>query len=152
MGPQNWLVIVSRSSAKIFEVSRKPDAVTWLQTIKNPLGSLKNRIMTDDKPGLSRGKFAGAKSPHCLVHERSPHEDAAIGFAKKISAYLKSQKQEKSYLALTIAAEPHMMGLIKKAMDQARLKVVIRWLHKDLEKMSTPYLEELMFKSLPKSA
>ncbi len=147
MGPQNWFVVVNRSSAKIFEVSRKPDALTWLKTIRNPLGTTKNKLMTTDKPGVSRGKFTKIKSPHALTRERDPHEDVAVDFAKKIAHYLKDHKEDKNFLGLTIAAEPHMMGLVKKAIEHDRIKVNVQWLRKDLEKMTTDKLENMLFTS-----
>lgn len=145
MGPQNWFVVVNRKSAKIFEISRKPDALTYLKTLRNPLGTLRNRLMSMDKPGMSRGKYAKASSPHTLTRERNPHEDVAVDFAKKLAHYLKNHKLENDYLSLTIAAEPHMMGLVKKAIQQDRLKVNIKWLRKDLEKMTTRRLEGMLF-------
>jgi protein required for attachment to host cells len=146
MGPQNWFVVVNRSSAKIFEVSRKPDSLTWLKTIRNPLGTTKNKLMTTDKPGVSRGKYSKAKGLHTLTRERDPHEDVAIEFAKKIAHYLKDHQLEKDYLGLTIAAEPHMMGLVKKAIVHDRIKINVKWVRKDLEKMTTDKLEAMLFK------
>ena len=145
MGPQNWFVVVNRSSAKIFEISEKPDALTYLKTLRNPLGTTRNRAMKLDKPGMSRGKLAGNKSPHALTHEKDPHEDVAVAFAKKIATYLREHKLDKDYTSLTIAAEPHMMGLVKKAVSSNALKVGIKWIRKDLEKMTTRKLEDVVF-------
>lgn len=145
MGPQSWFVVVNRKSAKVFEISRKPDSLTWLKTLRNPLGTTKNRLMTSDKPGMARGKFSKAKGLHALTRERDPHEDVAVEFAKKISQFLRDHREEKDYLSLTIAAEPHMMGLVKKAIERDHLKVNIKWMSKDLEKMSTDKLETMLF-------
>lgn len=145
MGPQNWFIVVNRKSAKIFEITDRPQALNYLRTIRNPLGAIKNKLMRVAKPGYSRGKFVRNKSPHTLTHEKNPHEDAAIDFAKKLAHYLKSHKLHKDYLNLTIAAEPHMMGLVKKAIEHDHFNVNIRWLQKDLEKMTTDRLEGLLF-------
>ena len=145
MGPQNWFVVINRKSAKVFEVSDKPQALTYLRTIRNPLGAIKNKLMRLDKPGFSRGKFVKNKSPHALTHEKNPQEDSAIDFAKKLAHYLRSHKLNKNYLNLIIAAEPHMMGLVRKAIEHDHFKVNIRWLQKDLEKMSTERLETMLF-------
>lgn len=151
MGPKNWFVVVNRKSAKVFEVSKKPDDLTWVKTLRNPLGIERNRVMATDKPGVSRGKFAKTKNIHSLDRERNPHEDVAHEFAKKISAFLKKHKMEKDYLSVTIAAEPHMMGLVKKAIDHDRFKVNVKWINKDLEKMTTAKLEAMVFKRAPKA-
>lgn len=146
MGPQNWFVVVNRKSAKIFEVAHRPDSLTWLKTLRNPLGTAKNKVMSTDKPGYGRSKYAAIKSPHALTRERDPHEDIAIEFAKKIAQFLKNHKLENNFMSLTIAAEPHMMGLVKKALTQDKVKVPIKWLRKDLEKMTTEKLEVMFFK------
>jgi protein required for attachment to host cells len=147
MGHQNLFVVVNRQSAKIFEVANSPESLVWLQTLKNPLGATKNKLMTNDKPGLSRGKFAKARSPHALTRERNPHEDAAIEFARKIALFIKTHQGEKELSRMTVAAEPHMMGLVKKALEQkpGHPGQRIRWLAKDLDKMTTQKLESFYF-------
>lgn len=151
MGTENLFIVVNRKSAKVFEVSYKPDSLTWVKTLRNPLGTTKNKLMTTDKPGFSRGKFAKIKSPHALTGKTTPHEETARTFAKKISQFVKAQKLEKTKSLFTIAAEPHMLGLVKKAMEQDHLKAPIKWLNKDLEKMTTNRLENLLFKTKVRS-
>lgn len=146
MGPQSLFLVVNRTSAKIFEISRRPDSLTWVKTMKNSLGSTKNKLMTKDKPGMSRGKYAKSNSPHALTHERNPHEDVAVTFAKKISIYLKKNLDNNEVLNLTIAAEPHMLGLVKKAVKQESFTTPIKWMRKDLEKLTTDKLENVIFK------
>ncbi len=147
MNAQSLFIVVNRKSAKIFEISRKPDSLTWLKTMKNPLGDVKNKLLTTDKPGLSRGKYKNNKAPHNLTRERNPHEDVAVTFAKKISLYLKKQQDQDKILNLTVAAEPHMLGLVKKSFDHDQLKTPVKWLRKDLEKLTTERLEAEVFKS-----
>jgi len=146
MEAQNLFIVVNRKSAKIFEISRTPNAITWIKTLHNPLGTTKNKLMSTDKPGMARSKFSKIRSPHALTGKTTPHEETARTFAKKISQFIKTRKLEKSLLGFTIAAEPHMMGLVKKAIDQEKLKAPIKWLQKDLEKMTTDKLETLLFK------
>lgn len=150
MKAQSLFIVVNRKSAKIFQITRRPDSLTWLKTMKNPLGTTKNKLMTTDKPGLSRGKNTKIKSPHTLTRERNPHEEVAVHFAKKISLHLKKENETGSVLNLTIAAEPHMLGLIKKSIERDQLKTPIKWMGKDLEKFTTEKLEGEIFKSRSK--
>jgi protein required for attachment to host cells len=146
MGQQDLFIVVNRKSAKVFEISRKPDGITWIKTLRNPLGTTKNKLMTTDKPGMGRSKFSKIRAPHTLTGKSTPHEETAKTFAKKISHFVKARKLEQTNLIFTIAAEPHMMGLVKKAMDQDKFKAPVKWVQKDLEKLTTDKLERLLFK------
>lgn len=146
MAAQQWFVVVSRKAAKVFEVDPAQETLGYIKSIQNPLGREKNKSMSTDKPGVSRGKLMRG-SPHNLATEKSPHEDAAIEFARKLSHQLKAYGHDHVFTHLTIAAEPHMMGLIKKAMQHDKVKFEVNWVKKDLEKMSTSRLESVLFKA-----
>lgn len=150
MGSNNWFVVINRSSAKIFEIVRRPDSLNWLRTLPNPLGAEKNRALTRDKPGAMRSRFSQSKGVHKLNGEKVPHDEVALTFAKQVAEFLVQHKLGKDFLGVTIAAEPHMKGLLKKGLEKSKVKMAIQWLEKDLEKMPTERLEKFVFQSKPR--
>ncbi len=136
---KKWIVFVTRINARVFN-AESWDAVIEL---KSSIGRAKNRELNTGKPGVSRGKFAGAKGVHGMTGEKSPHEDAAITFAKKVGVYLYKQKNLNKFHDLTIVAEPKMMGRIKKQMDK-HLAREVKWIGKDLGKFTSHELPQFV--------
>jgi protein required for attachment to host cells len=142
---KKWLVVMGRKSAKIFSVSDKKESIKWLKTMKNPLGGERNRVMRDDKPGMSIGKFKGNSSPHALTGGKDPHEDVAVEFAKKVGEFIKTNNEEEEFATLTIAAESHMLGLIKQTFRKEKIKINVEWVPKDLNKLTNKKIEKIVF-------
>ncbi|MGZ3722314.1 MAG: host attachment protein [Bdellovibrionales bacterium] len=126
-----WIVVADRTKARIFK--EKP--FTNIKTLKNDLGREKNRAMTTDKPGWSRSKFSQPSSTHALTGEKSPHEDAAVQFARTLCRYLEHESQEHSFDGLLIAAEAKMMGRIRDSLPK-HLSEKADWLKKDFGHLS----------------
>jgi protein required for attachment to host cells len=112
---KQWIVVVTRTGARVFK-SPEFEVIT---TLLNPLGREKNRAMTTDKPGLA---------------EKNPHEDAAVGFAKRIARYLHVKNSQNRFDELVIAAEPKMLGRLKAELDKT-VAAKVRWWAKDLGKI-----------------
>jgi protein required for attachment to host cells len=127
-----WLVVANRIGAEIFEV-KSGDVLKSIKKMENPLGREKNKAMTTDKPGLSRGKFKGA-SPHSMTGEKNPHEDAAVQFAKKLAAYLKKEANKQHTLGVQIVAGPRMIGKIKTELGTDS-NGQFTWTAKNIEKV-----------------
>lgn len=110
--PKRWIAIVNRTEARIF--SEKP--FKRIGQLKNLLGRAKNREMTTDRP-----RPAG---------EKSPHEDAAVMFAKRLSEYFRKAHATNRFDALTIVAEPKMLGRVKSELHKT-IKNCTEWIAKD---------------------
>ncbi len=131
---KNWTLVISRNKAKILSVVAGPvRKLKMVNEISNPLGRTRNRAMKTDKPGRGVSSMRGTFS---MTGEKDPHEDAAVMFVHKICDQLEKNRQKKSFDALIVAAEPHLMGIIKKKMKSPLKKQVVKWVNKDLEKIA----------------
>ena len=126
-----WLVIADRTKARIYK--QKP--FTMIDTLENSLGREKNRAMTTGKPGLSRSKFSQPSSTHSLTGEKSPHEDAAMQFARSLCRFLERRNAEHKFSELLIAAEPKMARSIRSSMEK-HLTEKVHWMKKDFAHLS----------------
>lgn len=134
---KKWIAVVTRVEARIFE-SKDFSLVTKL---KNPLGHEKNRAMNSGKPGVGRSKFSGSMAIHNMTGEKSPHEDAAIAFGKRIGEYLNKQMDLNRFSDLLLVAEPKMLGRVKAHMDK-KVMAHTECSAKDLGKLSAHELKK----------
>lgn len=126
----NWTIILSRNKAKIFSSS-----MSLIEEIKNPLGRERNRTMQRDSAGMNYSNTRGI-GPHRLTGGKNPHEEAAVSFAHSICNMLQRRCYKDDFKGLVIAAEPHLMGILKKKMTPKLKAHVLKWVNKDLEKIS----------------
>jgi protein required for attachment to host cells len=117
---KNWTVVLSRNKAKFLTVIAGPARkLKLVDEISNPLGRTRNRDM---------------QTSH-RIGEKDPHEDAAVMFIGKICDQLEKLRYKKKFDALIVAAEPHLMGILKKKMKSPLKTQVVKWVNKDLEKI-----------------
>lgn len=128
---RRWIVIANRIDARIF----RKHPFSLLHEIRDELGREKNRAMTTDKPGSGRGPLSQASSTHSYGSEKSPHDDAAVQFARRLCHFLKHKKDFQTFDQLEVYAEPRMMGFIRERMDK-NLKTCTEWLPKDFGSFS----------------
>lgn len=115
---KHWIAVVTRTQARILD--RRDFSL--INTLNNELGRERNRAMSSDKPGVSRGKFAGNPSVHSLTGERNPHEEAAVSFARKVSFYLARNFSQHRFDDVLVVAEPKMMGRLRNNFPRALLE------------------------------
>ncbi len=130
-------VVVDRSQARF--INPKPFSI--FETFVNDLGRLKNRDLTDDKPGISRSKGGGASSTHSLGSEKDPSEDADKKFVIALCEKIEKFFYENNLEQCLIVAEPSMKGLIRAKLNSRSLDKSI-WMDKDLAHFSEAELKE----------
>jgi protein required for attachment to host cells/ribosome-associated translation inhibitor RaiA len=130
-----WIAVCSRAGARIFK--KQYHDVELFHSLDFPLGRERTRALRNDKPSVSRMGFAaGGGATHRMTGGKDPHEELAVSFSKTLGAYLKNAFQKKQFEQLVIVAEPHLMGLIKLALDKKIQASVSQWITKDLVRFS----------------
>lgn len=134
-----WVGIINRTEARIFNA----EDMSKIYTLKNSAGKQKNREFTTDKPGVARNRSLSKSSTHSLTGEKSPHNEAAKAFARKISEYLRKRHGEGRFASLLLIAEPRMQGWVRKELDP-KIKKLAKWKSKDLAKASDQEIKILI--------
>jgi protein required for attachment to host cells len=134
---RRWIAVVTRTRARILD--RRDFSL--IRTFDNDLGRERSRAMSADKPGVSRGKYAANPNIHRLARERSPHEEAAVVFARKVSSYLTRSFNQHYFDDILVVAEPRMMGRLRKHFSR-RLLDHCQFEMKDLGRMSLQALRD----------
>jgi protein required for attachment to host cells len=126
-----WIVVASRSQAKIFRRTDTSRPLQWVFNLVNEAGRLKNREFETDRPnprGHSTTMSGGEDSPHEIVMEK---------FAKQIADAIKVGSDQHTFSKLYVFAEPHLLGRIKQNAPKSLKNVEVEWIGKDLEKATT---------------
>lgn len=138
VGMAKWVAIVNRVEARIFDA----EDMRRLYVLTNNIGREKNRAFTSGRPGVGRNRTGSKSSTHNMTGEKSPHDDAAIQFSRKVNLYLARRFNEHKFDHVIIAAEPRMMGWLREGLDK-NLEGRSEWRPKDLGKLSDHELRVL---------
>lgn len=112
-------------------MDRESKALKLVSILDNSLGRKRNRLMQNDRPGLSYAKFGGL-SPHKLDGGKNPHEQNLDQFAKHISEFLDHEYRKRNFDTVVLTAEPHFLGILRTYLNGSEFP--IQWLNKDLAK------------------
>ncbi len=126
-----WIIIANRTQARVF----KENPFELLKTLENPIGREKNKALRTDKPSSGKSQYSKSAGIHSMTGEKDPHEEAAIQFARELSRYLEHQGEQHRFDELVVAAEPKMMGRIRKTMAP-HLAEIVQWIQKDFGHLS----------------
>ena len=144
-----WIIVASAREARILEQSADSQ-LHQTKIIHNPLGREHNRAMTTDKPGMNRGKVLSGSGLHAMAKKNSPHEDALIAFAKKLVDDLFHEPEMKKVKYLTLIAEPHLLGKLKRLVRKKDTKGLdLKWIIKDFQNVSVEGISDHLKKYLP---
>lgn len=133
---KQWVAVISRTSARFYNAENMEQIVS----LRNSAAREKNRAFTTSKPGVARNRSLAKGSLHRLDGNKSPHDDAAKRFAKKIGEYLRIRFLERRFDGLLITAEPRMLGWVKSEMPKPLLGHT-QWRHEDLDHLSNQELK-----------
>lgn len=131
-----WVAVISRTSARFYNA----ESMQQIVSLRNLAAREKNRAFTTAKPGVARNRSLAKGSLHRLDGNKSPHDDAAKKFAKKIGEYLRKRFLEHRFDGLLITAEPRMLGWVKSEMPKPLLNRT-EWHHEDLNHLSNQELK-----------
>ncbi|MGE0762957.1 MAG: host attachment protein [Bdellovibrionales bacterium] len=136
---KEWVMVASRAEAKIFKRDAKSLPLKWQRTLVNKKGRRREHDFKTDKFGQSYAKWAGSKTPHRLAPHNSHTEVVADHFAHTLAKLLRTAKHGKLYQHVTVFANPHLLGKIKKQVSAVAAKNMT-FIAKDLEKADIPHI------------
>lgn len=122
--PLRWYVLVSRVDANIFAGRGVAGKLEFIEKFVNPEGLLQERELVSDKPGR---KFSSSRSGvrHDVGQQTPHHEMSARRFVRKMSKILAEAYEAKLFEELVLVAEPHTLGLLRKALPK-KLQTMVR--------------------------
>jgi protein required for attachment to host cells len=126
---REWIIVASRDEVRIFKYAG-PNKLELLRDIGNPLGLARAHELVTDKPGRSTDNRMRAR--HSYSTEQTKRERVLIDFYRDIVEILDKAWLNHEYEALTIIAEPRLLGIIRELLPTNLKRVLKREIAKDL--------------------
>ncbi|NDD92032.1 host attachment protein, partial [bacterium] len=100
---ETWIVVASQHQARIFRYLGLKSGLQLVEKIQHPEGKLLDRELGADRPGRSFSTFShGGRSSYS--DERSPHEEVAWDFARRLASQLQAARGRNEFRALMLVA------------------------------------------------
>lgn len=131
---KKWYVVANRTEAVIYREGSE-HTFEFVNRISNPAGAEQEQNLDSDKPGRGFSSAQGSIH-HSLDRHSHRHEDVAKKFALKIGKLLEDAKRDGEFTELVFAAEPHFLGLLRKAMPPALQAIVTHEIPKEFKRGS----------------
>ena len=125
-----WIVVAHRAGARIFLDHGRSAPPELLHTLEHPAGRLQARELGSDRPG--RTTASAGPGRHALADETSVREQGAQVFARELATRLAAARNAHECDAIVLVAEPHMLGLLRGALDAHTAALVRASLARDL--------------------
>ena len=130
---KKWLVVANSSLARIYKVE-KQKALVEVELLEHPESRLHNRELVSDKPGRDFESVGRAR--HSLEPRSTPQQLEFNLFAKELSAYLETARNNGEFESLYIAASPTLLGLLRLSLSPNTAKLVKGEVDKDMTHMN----------------
>jgi protein required for attachment to host cells len=120
-----WVLVANRTTARIFR--RDGYKLTMLRSFEHPSGRARDQDIEADSSHRTFDKHARGST-----HESSPHEQSAEAFAKELARELGRGRTESHVDRLVLVAEPHFLGLLRRALDRPTATLLVAGVAKNL--------------------
>jgi protein required for attachment to host cells len=132
---KTWVLVANQAGARIFDHPVAGAELALVEEIDHPEGRLKNSEIDTDRAGAAFE--SAAPGVRAMGREESAHERVAADFARALAAKLSAARNDGRFDQLLIVADPHLLGLLRRAMDVPTGSRVKRAMPKNLAHVPT---------------
>ncbi len=127
---KTWVVAAESSRARIFQAESRVKPMQELDGLVNPKARARVLDINADNAGLVYDRMGQGR--HQMENEVDPKKHEAEMFAREIAEHLDKARATGQFEALILIAAPEFLGLLRKYMSPASLKLVTRAVSKNL--------------------
>ena len=138
---KSWMVILAREGARVFAQESFKAPLRPVMEMANPDGKKKDRELATDRPGRN---FENGSLRHAFANEVSPREQVLKTFLKEVADRLTVAFDGKEFENLILAADPHVMGMIRPELSKRVSEKVSTIITKNLFHAETAQLTEAL--------
>jgi protein required for attachment to host cells len=141
-----WYVIANRAGARIVQrVGYEP--VTLFEEIDHQRGRLKSSELDTDRAGSAFE--SGRPGVHAMNTHESAHDRVAADFTRDLARGLSAARTDRSFDRLVLVAEPHLLGMLRRALDVPTASRVAWTLNRDFTHVPMRALDDTLRRSAP---
>lgn len=123
-----WILVADAARARQFRVERPRGPLIEEAGLVHPEERLPERELGADDPGRVRGP--GGRR-HALGGEDGRHETEAVRFAAEVADFLREAREADRFRRLYLAASPHFLGALRRALDADTAARIVETRDKD---------------------
>lgn len=129
MNHATWILVLDAYRARLFEDHPLKGGLEEVKCLTSPGGREHIKDQVSDRAGLKpaggQGNRVGASQ------EVDPREAHTLAFVHHVADFLKTKRNAQAYQELVIAAPPHILGLLRKTLDESVARSVVASFDKD---------------------
>lgn len=135
-----WILVADAARARIFSADSPRADLQPVEQLVSPEARLHERDLSSDRPGRAFDSFGEGR--HATDTSTSPKEQEAIRFAHEVVDHLEQGRVANRFDRLILVAEPHFLGLLRKAIKPALEQTITAEINKDLTKAGEREIRE----------
>jgi len=124
-----WIVTLDGAGARL--IARRGNDFVLVEALSHPQGRVHEHDLKSDKAGKSFDRHGHGQ--HSMGGREGPHEHEMGVFIKQLATRLDHGRQHKEFERLVLAAEPHLLGRLRDALDKNTARMVHHSISKDLQ-------------------
>jgi protein required for attachment to host cells len=140
------IVVADGSRARLFCSDHATGSLEERESYVNPELRQRDQDLVTDRPG--RAFDSGGAGRHAIEPPTPPGEQAMERFATELARSLEHDRATGVFARLGLVANPHMLGLLRKALHRETERVVAFTIDKDLVRLDAEALRERLPKRL----
>lgn len=124
-----WILVADGARARLFRVERPRGPLIEEADFVHPEERLPERELGSDDPGRAAGP-GGRRQALGPDEGRRQHE--AQRFAAELAHHLRAGREQGRFRRLYLAAAPHFLGALRRALDEHTAALIVESYDKDL--------------------
>jgi protein required for attachment to host cells len=144
-----WILVANQAEAKIYSAERIPGSLALVGTLTHEEGAAHKRDLASDAPGRVHDRIGSAR--HSMEPDTGVREEERRRFVKEIVVEivvrLQAAHKRGDFSQLVILAAPAVMGVIRRTLNGALAKTVIKEIPKGVVGQAADKIEAQLARS-----
>jgi protein required for attachment to host cells len=124
-----WILVAHRGGARLFHWLASEKRLTLNMKVDFPEGHAARNLGSSNHAKLTSAEGSGTMF---LPQDQSHGEAAAGALCNELARLLKKKHAERPHNELVLVAGPHLLGMLKRALDKDVTRIVVGSVDKDL--------------------
>jgi protein required for attachment to host cells len=134
-----WVVVANQAEADIFSMTRLRGSLTPVDSLTNEAGKAHPRDLVADSPGRVHDRIGPGR--HSMEPDVGVKDDELRRFAGSVVRHLETARSRGLFDRLIIVAAPEFLGVLRKALTDQLVDILVEEIPKDMVGHDLPKIE-----------
>lgn len=137
-----WILVADESRARLFSATQHDGVMDELAAIAHAEGRMHDREFTRGAASATHSRTG--QGSHGIEARTLEHDKHTIEFAHALAELLEEGRTEHAYDRVVIAATPHLLGELRKAISDEVSKLLVDSVAKSMTRCSSEQIHALL--------